>query len=278
MANTENRRPQVKHQSPAVSGDGSRQRPWYDIRASFEEMVESCGVDPFRLGQEAQACLDLLRWPGGVRCPHLTCGSEDVQEGANREPMPHLCRRCRRPFSATSATVLYRFTLDCLQLLVATYVTVAHPGIVKAWPLAEWLETDVRTAHWLLVLIEKVIADRLSELPVAPTDAGGAPTDGGADAVVLTHRVLAVILGGDSDGARVAIAATGVEPDWHSVLPRLDPVRRSQIEPMLPVIEPKVIPSRLARLARKGKRRQPREPLLQQPDTRGVRPDQPPMW
>lgn len=274
VSNTENKQPRFDHQSPAVSGD-CRQPAWRDVLATLDEMVESRGIDPVRLEQGAQACLDSLRWPDGVRCPNFACESEDVEAVGDREPMPYLCRRCHRRFSATSATILSRFTLDSLQLLVATYVTVAHHRVVSDRPLAEWLQTDERTAHLMIGLIKKVIAERPSELLAAPTDKGDAPTDGVGDAVALTRRVLAVILGGDPDGSGVAIAATGVEPNWHSVLPLLDPVLQSQREPTLPGMGPRIVPRRLAGPAKKKSK--PRQPRTPEPKARGMRPDQLPI-
>ena len=275
MSTTENNQPRFNHESPGVSGYSSRQA-WRDVRASLTEMVEACEADPFFLERDAQSFLSSLRWPDGVRCPSLACSSEDVQEAADHGPMPYLCQKCRRPFCATSATILSSIKLGCLQLVAAAYVSVEHHGLVTARPLAEWLETDERTARLLLELIRKVIAGSRSwELPAAPINVGDTPTTGVGDAVELTRRVLAVILGGDRNGAGGVIATTGGETDWHSVLPLLDPVRLSQSEPRLPGMELTAVPRPLAVTTKKTKPRQPRKPRVPEPNTRGMRPDQP---
>ena len=237
---------------------------WCECRASLEEMVGARGFDLQRLQQEAGAYLRSLCWPEGVRCPYPACGSANVQAAGDHEPMPYRCQRCRRHFSALSATILSSFELDDLQLLAATYVTVAHHGLVRATPLAEWLDIDERTARLLIELIEAVSADEPPALPAASTDA-----------VAQTRSVLSIILYGDRAGDGVVIAATGEEPDWRVVLRKLDPVLWSQREPTLPGIGPRVVPRRLAGPAKKKSK--PRQPRTPEPKARGMRPDQPPI-
>ena len=151
--------------------------------------------------------------------------------------------------------------LDSLQLLAATYVTVAHQGLVRPTPLAEWLETDARTARLLLGLISKVSADGSSALTAAPTDA-----------LARTRSVLAFILRGDREDPGVVIAATGVGLDWRRVLHQLDPVLQFRSEPTLPGIGPRLVPQRLAEPVKKI--RKPRQPRPPEPKLRGMRPDQ----
>ena len=236
------------------------QQAWHEIRATLGEMVEVLGADRLILGQEARICLDGVRWPDGVLCPHLFCDSANVQAVGGHELMPFLCLECQRPFSTTSFSILSSINIDSLDLLAATYVTVAHRGLVRARALAEWLATDDQTAKLLLELIEKGIA-------------GVLPANDDGDALAQTFRVLAFILRGDRAGAGVVIAATGMGPDWRRVLHQLDPVLQSRSEPTLPGIGPRVVPHRLAEPARKkSKPRQPRAPA---PKARGMRPDQP---
>ena len=232
---------------------------WRECRANLEEMVESCGFELQRLQQEAQASLGSLCWPNGVCCPFPFCGSANVQASANHDQMPYVCLGCQRPFAATSATVLNFIKLDDLRLLAATYVTVAHQGLVRPTPLAEWLPTEEPTARLLLGLIEKGIA-------------GVLPANDDEDAVAQTLRVLAFMLRGDREDPGVVVAATGVGLDWRRVLHQLDPVLQFRSEPTLPGIGPRVVARPSAEPARKkSKSRQPRPPA---PKARGMRPDQ----
>ena len=258
MPNPENNQPQSDDQSPGVSGHSLRER-WHEIRASLVERVQTRGFDLHCLQLEARICLDGVRWPDGVLCPNLFCESNNVQAVGGHEPMPYLCLECHLPFSTTSFSILNSINIDSLELLAATYVTVAHCGLVRARALAEWLATDDQTAKLLLEVIEKGIA-------------GVLPANDDGDAVAQTFRVLAFILRGERAGAGVVIAATGVGLDWRRVLRRLDPVLQSRSEPTLPGIGPRVSPHRLAEPARK--KRKPRQPRPPEPKAPGMRPDQ----
>ena len=254
MANTENNQPQSDDQSLGASGYSLRER-WHEIRASLVERVQSCGFDPRRLQLEAQACLDGVRWPHGVRCPAPRCGSANVQAFGGHEPMPYLCLKCHGPFSATSFSILSSIKVDSVELLAATYVTVAHRGLVRARALAEWLETDEQTATPLLGSIEHGIAVQSSRL-MASQSAGDTPADCEGHAVAMTFRVLAYLLRAERDASEGVIADAGVEAYWRRVLRRLDPVRQSRCEPTLPGIGPRII----ARPSATSRKRRPRKP------------------
>ena len=249
------------------------QHAWHEIRATLVEMVDTLGAEPFCLERKAQLCLDGVRWPHGVRCPYARCGSANVQAVGGHEPMPYLCPECQRPFSATSATILSSINIDGLELLAATYVTVAYRGLVRARALAEWLEADEQTAKLLLELIEHGVTVQSSKL-MASQSAGVSPADCEGDAVAMTFRVLAYLLRAERDASEGVIADAGVEAYWRRVLPQLDPVRQSRCEPTLPGIGPRIVP-RPSATARKRKARRPRKSPVQEPKTRPMRPDQP---
>ena len=241
------------------------QPAWHEIRAPLAEMVETLGVDAFCLERKAQLCLDSVRWPRGARCPGVRCGSVNVQAVGGHGSMPHLCLKCRRPFSATSVTILSSINVDSLELLAATYVTVAHRGLVRARALAEWLEADEQTAKLLLGLIETGIAI------VSPANDDG-------DAVAQTFRVLAFILLAERDDSGGVIGDDDddddVEAYWRRILPELDPVLQSQREPTLPGIGPRIA-ARPSATAGKRKARKPRKSPVPEPKPRPMRPDQP---
>ena len=68
------------------------------------------------------------RWPTGIACAH--CGSLDVAECINHNPMPYRCRDCRKHFSVRTNTVLTESKLPLHKWLMAIYMmTTARKGI-----------------------------------------------------------------------------------------------------------------------------------------------------
>ena len=70
--------------------------------------------------EKAEAWFVEQRWPDGPVCPH--CESSRVSEVPNRKPMPFRCKDCRKHFSVTVGTLLYRSNISLDKWAIAFYL------------------------------------------------------------------------------------------------------------------------------------------------------------
>ena len=94
------------------------------------------------------------RWKGHVTCPH--CGSDDVLECKNHNPMPYRCRTCRKYFSVRIGTVLEESKLPLHKWLMCMYLlSTARKGI-SSIQIAKELGITQKSAWFLSHRIREV--------------------------------------------------------------------------------------------------------------------------
>ena len=82
----------------------------------------------------AERSLIAYRWPHGVRCPTLACGSENVREcrgykRPNELPVRFVCKACGRRFTVRDGYFLARSPLSFRTWLWALYLMTATPEL-----------------------------------------------------------------------------------------------------------------------------------------------------
>jgi len=96
---------------------------------------------------ESRLYLEGRRWEEGVRCGH--CGSAEVAECRDHQPMPYRCKSCRKHFSVRTGTVLAESRLPLHKWLMAIDVLTADRGSVSFVQVAEKLKITQKSATLL---------------------------------------------------------------------------------------------------------------------------------
>ena len=198
-----------RHHDAKLTGKSSAipQRARTNDWPIWDDLLQSSGIGTLELEQWAEARLVWMRWPQGVCCPRPECGSADVQEVANRKPMPYRCRSCRRHFSAKSGTPLQSWKISCSMLLAAAHLLAAQLPDMTARRLADCLGTTEKTARRLRRLLQQVVADEMSPGSSLPTGEVAADLE---NPEMLAGMALTNILGFDNRGVRLGLGNTVV--------------------------------------------------------------------
>ena len=87
------------------------------------------------------------RWPNGPHCP--SCGSTNVQTGANHKTMPYRCRDCRKRFSVKTGSVMEASNLGYQTWAVAIYLALTSLKSVSSMKLHRDLGISQKSAWHL---------------------------------------------------------------------------------------------------------------------------------
>lgn len=99
----------------------------------------------------ARTFFELYRWGDKIACSH--CGSVDVYECKNHNPMTYRCRNCRKHFNVRTGTVLAKSRLPLLKWLLAIHILTSSN---KNIPISEMaLKLDV-TQKTTLFLVQRI--------------------------------------------------------------------------------------------------------------------------
>jgi transposase-like protein len=89
-----------------------------------------------------------MRWPNGVACPRLGCGSADVAEIAGRRKWR--CRECKRQFSVKVGTVLEDSPIALTKWLPAMWLLSGAKNGISSCELARALGITQKSAWFML--------------------------------------------------------------------------------------------------------------------------------
>ena len=100
------------------------------------------------------------RWPEGPFCP--SCGSVNVQIGANHKTMPYRCREkgCRKKFSVRTGTVMEASNLGYQTWAVAIYLSLTSLKSVSSMKLHRDLKITQKSAWHLAHRLREAFASK----------------------------------------------------------------------------------------------------------------------
>jgi transposase-like protein len=117
-----------------------------------------------------------IRWPNGMACPRMGCGSADVVRIANRNLWK--CRECKRQFTAKVNTVFEDSPIGFDKWLPALWLLASNRNGISSCELARGLNVSQKAAwfmlHRLRLMMRSGTWDRLSgEVEADETFIGG---------------------------------------------------------------------------------------------------------
>jgi transposase-like protein len=95
------------------------------------------------------------RWPNGVACPRLGCGSADIAKIANRNTWR--CRECNRQFSAKTGTIFEDSPIGFDKWLPALWILSNTKNGTSSCELARSLGVTQKTAWFILHRIREAM-------------------------------------------------------------------------------------------------------------------------
>jgi transposase-like protein len=117
-----------------------------------------------------------IRWPYGVACPRMGCGSTDVLKIANRNVWK--CRECKRQFTAKVNTVFEDSPIGFDKWLPALWLLASNRNGISSCELSRGITVSQKAAwfmlHRLRLMMRSGTWDRLSgEVEADETYVGG---------------------------------------------------------------------------------------------------------
>jgi transposase-like protein len=121
-----------------------------------------------------------LRWPNGVACPRMGCGSADVREIRGKRPR-WFCRECKREFTAKVNSIFEDSPIGFGKWLPAMWLLSANRNGISSCEVGRAIGVTQKTAWFMLHRIRLAMADgsyeRISgEVEVDETYIGGKTT------------------------------------------------------------------------------------------------------
>lgn len=127
---------------------------------TLKTLVEA--VAYFSDPQRAHDFVKELRWPNGVACPRLGCGSADVREIRGKRPRWY-CRDCQREFTAKLNSVFEDSPIGFDKWLPAMWLISANRNGISSCELARALGVTQKTAWFMLHRIRLAMRDESFE-------------------------------------------------------------------------------------------------------------------
>ena len=90
-----------------------------------------------------------LRWPNGVACPRMGCGSADVREIRGKRPRWY-CRECKREFTAKVGTIFEDSPIGFDKWLPAMWLLSSAKNGISSMELHRALGVTQKTAWFML--------------------------------------------------------------------------------------------------------------------------------
>ncbi len=122
-----------------------------------ETLVEA--ILYFSDAQRAHDFVKRLRWPNGVACPRMGCGSANVREICGKRPR-WFCRDCKREFTAKVNSIFEDSPLGFDKWLPAMWLLSAARNGISSCEAARALHVTQKTAWFMLHRIRLAMQDR----------------------------------------------------------------------------------------------------------------------
>jgi transposase-like protein len=103
-----------------------------------------------------------LRWPNGVACPRMGCGSADVREIRGKRPRWY-CRECEREFTAKVNSIFEDSPISFGKWLPAMWLISANRNGISSCEVARALHVTQKTAWFMLHRIRLAMRDESFE-------------------------------------------------------------------------------------------------------------------
>lgn len=99
---------------------------------------------------EARAYLEQIRWPNGVGCPRMGCGSMEVTklQGKSTRPGVYKCKTCRKPFTVTVGTIFEDSHIPLSKWVLAFHLMCSSKKGVSALQLQRNLGLKQYKSAW----------------------------------------------------------------------------------------------------------------------------------
>lgn len=112
--------------------------------------------------QRAHDFVKALRWPNGVACPRMGCGSADVREIRGKRPRWY-CRDCKREFTAKVNSIFEDSPIGFDKWLPAMWLISANRNGISSCEVARALGVTQKTAWFMLHRIRLAMRDESFE-------------------------------------------------------------------------------------------------------------------
>jgi transposase-like protein len=126
-------------------------------------------VRQFADPQKAHDFFVQIRFPNGVACPRLGCGSASVAY------MPKVwrwyCNECKRQFSAKVGTVFEDSPIPLTKWLPAVWLIASNRNGISSYEIARGLEVTQKTAWFMLHRIREMMGDHSDEMLTGTVEA-----------------------------------------------------------------------------------------------------------
>jgi transposase-like protein len=111
-----------------------------------------------------------VRWPNGVACPRLGCGSADVRAIAGKRPR-WICRECKNDFTAKTGTIFEDSPIGFDRWLPALWILTNTKNGTSSCELAKDLGVTQKTAWFMFHRIRAGMASGTFEKLRGPVEA-----------------------------------------------------------------------------------------------------------
>jgi transposase-like protein len=118
-------------------------------------------VRQFADPQKAHDFLVAIRFPNGVACPRLGCGSARV--AFLPKVLRWYCNECKKQFSAKVGTIFEDSPIPLTKWLPAVWLIASNRNGISSYELARALEVTQKTAWFMLHRIREAMADDSDE-------------------------------------------------------------------------------------------------------------------
>src|SRR5579883_1477244 len=108
---------------------------------------------------EAHRYFASIRWPYGVACPRMGCGSADVREIKGKRPR-WFCRDCKRQFTAKVGTIFEDSPIGFDKWLPAVWLLTACRNGVSSYEVHRDLGVTQKTAWFMLHRIRQALSSK----------------------------------------------------------------------------------------------------------------------
>jgi transposase-like protein len=126
-------------------------------------------INHFADPQRAHEAIVALRWPYGVACPRLGCGSADVHFIATRRIWR--CKECKRQFSAKVGTVFEDSPIGFDKWLPALWMLTNCRNGVSSYEIERALGVSQKTAWFMLHRLRLAMKEDVNDQMIGPVEA-----------------------------------------------------------------------------------------------------------
>ena len=119
-------------------------------------------VRQFKDPQKAHDFFVAIRFPNGVACPRLGCGSANV--AFMEKHWRWYCNECKKQFSAKVGTIFEDSPIPLTSWLPAVWLISSNRNGISSYELARALEVTQKTAWFMLHRIREAMGDHNDEM------------------------------------------------------------------------------------------------------------------